>query len=123
MKEVLQKVTGFGKLSQEEARHVLTSLANGLYNDSQVSAFITTFMMRSITIDELKGFRDAMLDLCVEIDLSEFDPMDLCGTGGDGRNTFNISTLASFVASGAGIPVAKAWKQRCLFRLWFLPMY
>ena len=87
MKEVLQKVTGFGKLTKEEARVVLTSLANGKYNESQMSAFITTYMMRSITIDELQGFREAMLDLCVKIDLSDFDPMDLCGTGGDGQDT------------------------------------
>jgi anthranilate phosphoribosyltransferase len=107
MKEVLQKVTGFGKLSKQEARQVLTSLAKGEYNDGQVAAFITTYMMRSITIEELQGFREAMLDLCIHVDLSEFDPMDLCGTGGDGKNTFNISTLASFVTAGAGIPVAK----------------
>lgn len=107
MKEILQKVTVFGKLNREEAREVLTQLANGKYNDSQMAAFITSYMMRSITIEELEGFREAMLDLCVSVDLSEFDPMDLCGTGGDGKNTFNISTLASFVAAGAGIPVAK----------------
>ena len=107
MKEVLQKVTGFGKLSKDEARNVLTNLANGAYNESQMSAFITTYMMRSITIDELSGFREAMLDLCIQVDLSDYDPMDLCGTGGDGKNTFNISTLASFVTAGAGVHVAK----------------
>ncbi len=107
MKEVLQKVTGFGKLSKQESRKVLTSLANGEFNDGQMAAFMTTYMMRSITIEELQGFREAMLDLCIRVDLSEFDPMDLCGTGGDGKNTFNISTLASFVVAGAGIPVAK----------------
>ncbi len=107
MKEILQKVTGYGKLSKDEARKVLISLANGEYNDSQMSAFITTYMMRSITIDELSGFREAMLDLCIQVDLSDYDPMDLCGTGGDGKNTFNISTLASFVTAGAGIHVAK----------------
>ena len=107
MKEVLQKVTGFGKLSKQESRQVLTSLANGEFNDGQMAAFITTYMMRSITIEELQGFREAMLDLCIRVDLSAFDPMDLCGTGGDGKNTFNISTLASFVAAGAGVRVAK----------------
>ncbi len=107
MKEVLQKVTSFGKLSKDEARNVLTNLANGVYNDSQMAAFITTYMMRSITIDEIAGFREAMLELCIKVDFSDLDPMDLCGTGGDGKNTFNISTLASFVVAGAGIPVAK----------------
>ncbi len=63
--------------------------------------------MRSITIEELEGFRDALLELCIAIDLSEYNPVDLCGTGGDGKDTFNISTLSSFVTAGAGIKVTK----------------
>ncbi len=63
--------------------------------------------MRSVTVDELAGFRDAMLEQALRIDLSDYNPIDLCGTGGDGKNTFNISTLASFVTAGAGIKVAK----------------
>jgi anthranilate phosphoribosyltransferase len=71
-----------------------------------MSAFMTVYMMRAITIDELQGFRDAMLELCVPI---RFDApvMDVCGTGGGGKNTFNISTLSSFVVAAAGQPVAK----------------
>ncbi len=107
MKDILQKVTAFEKLSKEEARDVLTNLANGAYNESQMASFITTYLMRSITIDEIAGFREAMLDLCIKVDFSDLDPMDLCGTGGDGKNTFNISTLSSFIVAGAGIPVAK----------------
>ena len=64
-------------------------------------------MMRSITLEELEGFREALLELCVAIDLSEFTPIDLCGTGGDGKDTFNISTLSSFITAGAGVKVAK----------------
>ena len=79
----------------------------GEYNNSQVSSFLTVFMMRMITVHELAGFRDALLDLCLATDLSEFDTIDLCGTGGDGKNTFNISTLSSFVVAGAGCKVAK----------------
>lgn len=79
----------------------------GEYNPSQIAAFITAFGMRNITIDELQGFRDAMLDLCVKIDLGDYNLIDLCGTGGDGKDTFNISTLASFVVAGTGNPVAK----------------
>lgn len=63
--------------------------------------------MRSITIEELEGFRDALLDLCLAIDLSPYNPIDLCGTGGDGKDTFNISTVSSFITAGAGIHVAK----------------
>jgi anthranilate phosphoribosyltransferase len=85
---------------------VLVELANGKYNPSQMSAFMTVYMMRSITVDELLGFRDAMLELCVP---ARFDlpVMDVCGTGGDGKNTFNISTLSSFIVAAAGQPVAK----------------
>ena len=107
MKEILQKLTQFRRLDKAEARQVLTNLARGAYNPGQMAAFITSYLMRSITIEELDGFREAMLDLCIKVDLSAYNPMDLCGTGGDDKNTFNISTLASFVVAGAGYPVAK----------------
>ncbi|NND64061.1 MAG: anthranilate phosphoribosyltransferase, partial [Flavobacteriaceae bacterium] len=74
---------------------------------SQIAAFITVYMMRSIGLEELEGFRDALLDLCVKLDVSAYNTIDLCGTGGDGKNTFNISTLASFVTAGAGVQVTK----------------
>ncbi|NNG09588.1 MAG: anthranilate phosphoribosyltransferase, partial [Arenibacter sp.] len=79
----------------------------GDYNTSQIAAFLTVYMMRSVTIEELEGFRDALLDLCLAVDLSQYNPIDLCGTGGDGKDTFNISTLASFVTAGAGVKVTK----------------
>lgn len=107
MKEILQKLTGHLTLEREEARNILKKIANGEYNNSQVSAFLTVFMMRMITVHELAGFRDALLDLCLATDLSEFDTIDLCGTGGDGKNTFNISTLSSFVVAGTGSKVVK----------------
>lgn len=93
-------------LTKETARQVLVELTSGKYNQSQTTAFMTVYMMRSITVDELQGFRDAMLELCVP---ARFDQpvMDLCGTGGDGKNTFNMSTLSSFVVAAAGQPVAK----------------
>jgi len=78
-------------------------MANGDYNTSQIAAFLTVYMMRSVTIAELEGFRDALLELCIAIDLSAYNPIDLCGTGGDGKDTFNISTLASFVTAGAAL--------------------
>ena len=107
MKNILEKLTDYQTLGKEEAKEVLTRMALGEYNQSQMSAFITSFMMRSITITELAGFRDAMLELCISTDLSGYEAMDLCGTGGDGKNTFNISTLASFIVAGAGYNVAK----------------
>ncbi len=107
MKEILNKLIGHQLLSREESRQVLTEMAKGTYNGSQTAAFLTVYMMRSVTTEELEGFRDALLELCHAVDLSDYAPIDLCGTGGDGKNTFNISTLASFVTAGAGIPVAK----------------
>jgi anthranilate phosphoribosyltransferase len=106
MKEILNELIEHRSLSKETARKVLIDLASAKYNQSQMSAFMTVYMMRAITIDELQGFRDAMLELCVPI---RFDApvMDVCGTGGDGKNTFNISTLSSFVVAAAGQPVAK----------------
>tara|TARA_R110002074_G_scaffold57077_1_gene140369 strand:+ start:12600 stop:13595 length:996 start_codon:yes stop_codon:yes gene_type:complete len=107
MKETLNKLINHEILSKEDAKHILVNIAKGDYNTSQIAAFLTVYMMRSITIEELEGFRDALLDLCLAIDLSAYNPIDLCGTGGDGKDTFNISTLASFVTAGAGVKVTK----------------
>ena len=107
MKEILNRLINHDLLSQEDARQVLVNIASGAYNSSQIAAFLTVYMMRSITIEELEGFRDALLELCLTVDLDQYDPIDLCGTGGDGKDTFNISTLASFVTAGAGVPVTK----------------
>ena len=106
MKEILNELIGYRSLDKATARQVLVDLASGKYNASQMSAFITVYMMRAITIDELEGFRDAMLELCIPVE-TDLPVMDVCGTGGDGKNTFNISTLSSFVVSAAGQPVAK----------------
>jgi anthranilate phosphoribosyltransferase len=107
MKELLNKLIGHQLLDREESRKVLINMAQGNYNMSQTAAFLTVYMMRSVTTEELEGFRDALLELCHAVDLAEYEPIDLCGTGGDGKNTFNISTLASFVCAGAGVHVAK----------------
>ena len=94
-------------LDKTQAREILVKIAKNEYNPSQVAAFITVFLMRSVSVEELKGFREALLELCIQVDFSDFDTVDLCGTGGDSKNTFNISTLASFVVAGAGYKVAK----------------
>lgn len=107
MKEILNQLIAHKTLAKTEAKQVLTNIANGKYNHSQIAAFLAVYMMRSISVEELEGFRDALLELCHRVDLSGYDPIDLCGTGGDGKETFNISTLASFVVAGTGIKVAK----------------
>jgi anthranilate phosphoribosyltransferase len=107
MKTILNRLIQHETLSKAEAKNVLVNISNGIYNPSQIASFLTVFMMRNITIEELSGFREALLELCISIDLSAYNTIDLCGTGGDGKDTFNISTLASFVTAGAGINVAK----------------
>lgn len=107
MKETLNRLINHEILAKADAKQILVNIAKGDYNTSQIAAFLTVYMMRSITIEELEGFRDALLELCLAVDLSEYNPIDLCGTGGDGKDTFNISTLASFVTAGAGIKVTK----------------
>ena len=104
---ILNRLAQHETLEVSEAEKILTGIAEGQYNPSQIAAFLTVFMMRSITLKELEGFRKALQKLCLSIDLSDFSPIDLCGTGGDGKDTFNISTLASFVTAGAEIKVAK----------------
>jgi len=107
MKQLLNRLINHETISKEEARNVLVNISNGAYNQSQIASFLTIYMMRSITVEELEGFRNALLELCLAVDFSEYNSIDLCGTGGDGKNTFNISTLSSFVAAGADINVTK----------------
>jgi anthranilate phosphoribosyltransferase len=107
MKKILQYLFEHKSLPREQARDVLTRIARGEFNESELAAFITVFLMRSITIDELQGFRDALLELCIRVDLPGIETIDIVGTGGDGKNTFNISTLACFIVAGAGHKVAK----------------
>ena len=107
MKKILNYLFEHKSLSQQQAKEVLVNISRNMYSDSEIAAFITVYLMRSITIEELQGFRDALLELCVQIDLKEHDVMDIVGTGGDGKNTFNISTLSSFIVAGTGNKVAK----------------
>ncbi len=107
MKHILNRLINQESISSEEAKQVLVNISKGDYNQSQIASFLTVYMMRSITIEELQGFRDALLELCVHVDLDDYNGIDLCGTGGDGKNTFNISTMASFITAGAGVHVTK----------------
>lgn len=107
MKDILNRLIAFETLSKDEASQILRRISTEEFSEVQIASFLTVFMMRNITLEELEGFREALLELCRALDLSEFDPIDLCGTGGDSKNTFNISTLAAFVTAGAGVNVAK----------------
>ena len=107
MKEILNRLINQETISKQEAKNVLVNISKGLYNSSQIASFLTVYMMRSISVEELDGFREALLELCLPVNLSDFNTVDLCGTGGDGKDTFNISTLASFVTTGADVKVAK----------------
>lgn len=107
MKKILNHLFDHKTLKRQEAEEVLTNIAKGNYSESEIAAFITVFLMRSITVDELTGFRDALLNLCIRVDLDDFETIDVCGTGGDGKDTFNISTLSTFVLAGAGVKVTK----------------
>ena len=107
MKEILNSLFEYKSLDRATAKEILSNLAQGKYNNSEMAAFLTVYLMRSITVEELTGFREAMLELCVPVEIGAYDAIDLCGTGGDGKDTFNISTLASFIVAGAGQNVAK----------------
>ncbi|AEH01585.1 anthranilate phosphoribosyltransferase [Lacinutrix sp. 5H-3-7-4] len=107
MRHILNRLINQERISSDEARNALINISVGQYNQNQIASFLTVFMMRSITLEELQGFRDALLELCIPVDLSNFNAIDLCGTGGDGKDTFNISTLSSFITAGAGVKVAK----------------
>jgi len=106
MKKILSFLFGHKTLDRTSAKEVLINISKGMYNESEIASFTTVFLMRSITIDELQGFRDALMELCVPINFSDHQVLDIVGTGGDGKNTFNISTLSSFIAAGTGNKVA-----------------
>lgn len=107
MKHILNRLINQESISSEEAKNVLINISKGDYNQSQIASFLTIYMMRTITLEELQGFRDALLELCIPVPLQDYNTIDLCGTGGDGKDTFNISTLASFVSAGTGLHVTK----------------
>ena len=107
MKKILQYLFEHKTLSRKMAKEVLVNIGKGIYNEHEMTAFMTVYLMRSITIEELQGFRDALLELCIRVDLNSYPLVDIVGTGGDGKNTFNISTLSCFIVAGTGQKVAK----------------
>ena len=107
MKNLLKDLYNHKIMSKEESKAALISLTDGSANSSQISSFLTVFLLRDITSEELDGFREAMIELSIDVDIDGDELIDLCGTGGDGKDTFNISTISSFVVAGSGIKVAK----------------
>ena len=107
MKAILNKLFEQQRLTTQEAKAILIEIASEKFNNTQIASFLTVFLMRPIAVAELAGFREALLELAVRVDLSDFNTIDLCGTGGDGKDTFNISTLTSFIVAGTGNKVAK----------------
>jgi len=107
MKKILQYLFEHKTLDRAAAREVLLNIGKGEYNEHEITAFMTVYLMRSITIEELQGFRDALLELCIPLEMNNGKLIDIVGTGGDGKNTFNISTLSCFIVAGAGHKVAK----------------
>ena len=107
MKQILNRLYNHERLSKEEAKQILVDIASEKYNDAHLASFMTVFMMRPITVDELSGFRNALKELAIKVDFSDYNTIDIVGTGGDGKDTFNISTLTSFIVAGTGQKVAK----------------
>src|SRR5580765_4223325 len=107
MKKILQFLFEHKTLTRAQAREVLVNISRGVYNESEIASFTTVFLMRSITIEELQGFRDALMELCVPVKFDGETVMDIVGTGGDGKNTFNISTLSCFIVAGSGNKIVK----------------
>ncbi|MDR1646206.1 MAG: anthranilate phosphoribosyltransferase [Tannerellaceae bacterium] len=107
MKQILYHLFEHQYLGRQEARRILQHIAQGRYNDAQIASLITVFLMRNISVDELAGFRDALLEMRVPVDLGGYQMIDIVGTGGDGKNTFNISTASCFTVAGAGYHVVK----------------
>ncbi|MCC8113126.1 MAG: anthranilate phosphoribosyltransferase [Bacteroidales bacterium] len=107
MKNILQRLVNHEELTSETAALAMLKMTSGQCSDAQMASFLTVYQMRGVSVDEFIGFRDALLTTRVPIDLSEYNPIDIVGTGGDGKNTFNISTCACFVVAGAGYKVCK----------------
>jgi anthranilate phosphoribosyltransferase len=107
MKSTLTRLIQHEQLSKEDAREVLIDIATKEYDQASLASFLTVFMMRKISLEELKGFKEALQELCIRVNIDEYNAMDVCGTGGDGKNTFNISTLAAFVTASTGVNIAK----------------
>ena len=107
MKQILTRLFNHEVLTENEAKELMTNITASKYNDTQIAALLTVYQMRAVTVDELLGFRAGLLTTRVPVEFNGFKPIDIVGTGGDNKNTFNISTCSCFVVAGAGYAVAK----------------
>ena len=107
MKDILNRMLNHEELTREETRDILVGITRSEYPNEQITALLTALQMRGITVDELLGFRDGILETGVPVPLDCDRYIDVVGTGGDRKNTFNISTTSCFVIAGAGYKVAK----------------
>ena len=107
MKQYLAQLIEGESLSRSQTRDILLGITRQEYNDCQIAALLMSLQARGVTVDELLGFRDGLIETGRHIDLSDYNTLDIVGTGGDGKNTFNISTCAAFVIAGAGYKVSK----------------
>ena len=107
MKKILEYLFNYNKLKYDQAKEILIDITSNKYSHSEIASFMTIYKMRNPSIEEMEGFRDALLEQCIKIDLDDFNTIDLCGTGGDGKDTFNISTISSFIVAGSGFKVTK----------------
>ena len=107
MKKILEYLFNYNKLKYDQAKEILIDITSNKYSHSEIASFMTIYKMRNPSIEEMEGFRDALLEQCIKIDFDDFNTIDLCGTGGDGKDTFNISTISSFIVAGSGFKVTK----------------
>ena len=107
MKKILEYLFNYNKLNYDQAKEILIDITSNKYSHSEIASFMTIYKMRNPSIEEMEGFRDALLEQCIKIDFDDFNTIDLCGTGGDGKDTFNISTISSFIVAGSGFKVTK----------------
>ena len=107
MKDILNRMLNHEELTREETKNILIGITKSEFPNEQITALLTALQMRGITVDELLGFRDGILETGVPVPLDCDRYIDVVGTGGDRKNTFNISTTSCFVIAGAGYKVAK----------------
>ena len=107
MKQYLQRLIAGETLSRQDTHDILVGITREVFPHEQVAALLMAMQTRGATVDEMLGFRDGLLETGKHIDLTAYDTLDIVGTGGDGKNTFNISTCACFVVAGAGFKVSK----------------
>src|SRR4030066_2121578 len=117
LKDIIEKIIRFENLDMNEAYEVMKYIIDGNANDCQIASFLTALRMKGETVDEISGFSKAMLEKVKKVTTKHRDVVDTCGTGGDRKNTFNISTAAAFIAAGADVIIAKHG-NRSVSRQW-----